>query len=518
MKSFFYLASRKAKNRILEITKRPSELIMLLIFSALVGVSVFGGAESHSAVVFHRDINELYAIVLALYAFVFVMTAKNGFINGASMFSMADVNLIFTSPRKPKSVLTYGLLGQMGRSLFLGVFILYQYSWAHDSYGVGYDFLLAVLIGYGAVVFLSQMLAMLIYCVTSNSDKLCSLVKAVFYTLIGAFVVYVAFSAYNGEDYLSGAVSAADSVVLKFFPVAGFVQLGVVGFAEGKLFLLAISVSCFLLFCGGYYLLITLLNPDFYEDVLKATEVSFSAITARKEGKAIENSPRNTKIGKTGIKKGQGASTIYFKHKVENRRGKIFFLDTVSLVTAIITIGFSFFTKMSFAGFVFNIYMSVFTVGSGRWAKELILPYIYLIPEPPFKKLINALKEQIPSLIVESIITFVPLYFLGLSSVEEILGYVISKISFSFLFIAINLMFHRFFGGRKNKTLTVMLYMFAATLFSVPFACVFAVFNAVFYFSFFVSLLSASAINIIISLILIYICRNILQYAQYNNK
>ena len=114
MSSLVFLLSRKLKNRLREMLRRPSELIVLVVFVGLIGVTIFTGNHSLPADGM-RSVEEFYAIVLALYVFEFVLIAKNGFLNGASMFSMADVNLLFTSPKKPQTLLTFGLFSQLGR-------------------------------------------------------------------------------------------------------------------------------------------------------------------------------------------------------------------------------------------------------------------------------------------------------------------------------------------------------------------------------------------------------------------
>ena len=115
MSSLVFLLSRKLKNRLREMLRRPSELIVLVVFVGLIGVTIFTGNRSLPSAGM-RSVEEFYAIVLALYVFEFVLIAKNGFLNGASMFSMADVNLLFTSPKKPQTLLTFGLFSQLGRA------------------------------------------------------------------------------------------------------------------------------------------------------------------------------------------------------------------------------------------------------------------------------------------------------------------------------------------------------------------------------------------------------------------
>ncbi len=518
MSSLVFLLTRKFKNRLREIIRRPSELITLIVFVGLIAVTFVSGNHS-SMPTGTRNVEEFYAIVLALYAFEFVMIAKNGFLNGASMFSMADVNILFTSPKKPQTLLTFGLFGQLGRSLMLGVFILYQYAWVHDTYGISFASLLCVLVGYAATAFLSQMLAMLIYSFTSSDDKKCKAAKAVFYGIVIAFIAVLCVMSYTSEkDILPAVVKNANSFFMHFFPVAGFVRYGVVSAITADYKGLIIAFCCFVLCIAAFYLLVSRLNSDYYEDVLKATEVSFSAITARKEGKASEAAPRNVKTGRTGFSKGEGASAIAEKHKIENRRSKVFIINMVNLVFAAITIGFAFVVKDVNFAFAMNIYFSIFTVGSGRWARELLLPYVYLIPQPPFKKLLNMLKEQLPSSIAEAVITFLPFYFIFKTPPLAVVGLILAKISFNFLFVGVNLVLQRFFGNGGNKALLIFLYFLLAFAFSVPgvaagvgLGVLFPIFEGIMFFA-------MAAVNAVVGAITIFCSRNILTTAEYNNK
>ena len=103
MRTYVYLVTRRAKNSIKEFIRKPSKIVFLLLFLFILVFSFYTSATSAPPESFLRDKTEFYAIVFALYTYVFFMTAKNGFINGASMFSMADVNLMFTAPLKEKS-------------------------------------------------------------------------------------------------------------------------------------------------------------------------------------------------------------------------------------------------------------------------------------------------------------------------------------------------------------------------------------------------------------------------------
>ncbi len=519
MSTLVYLVSRKAKNRIREVFHRPSELIVMLIVVAFAVFVIWSGNMGRASESL-RDFGELEAILLAIYLVVFVLIAKNGFVNGAAMFSMADVNLLFNAPFQPKTMLFYGLFSQMGHALSLGVVLIYQYSWLRSAYDVTLVKLLAIMVGYAMTVFLGQMVAMLIYSLTSGSDIKCRIAKGVFYGIFAAFLLLFGWLVMRTDgELLPRVVAAANQPVMHFLPVAGFLRFGVAGALSGNWMRVLIAVGCFIALVVLYYVLVSLLRMDFYEDVLKAAEVSFSAITARKEGKTQELAPRNVKIGKTGITRGLGASVIAEKHKIENRRSRFLVFDLMSVIFAAATILFALILRDAIGAFAFSVYMMIMSVGAGRWAKELTLPYVYLIPEPPFKKLIYTIMEQTPALAAQSVLNFVLLPLLVDCSWLTALGMMTARFGFGFLFIGVNLLLSRILGSNgNNKALLVMVYFLFCILASIPSIVVgVAVYYALGASSFAVTFFAMCAVNLLLSLLLLFLCRNILETSQNNN-
>ena len=522
MSALLFLTRKRLKNRCKELVHHPGQLLLVLFGIAIVVMIIVVGPrnETDPAFALYRPRQELNAIIFLLYAAVFVLTAKGGFVNGASMFSMADVNLLFTAPAKSRTLLFFGLFSQMGRSLLMGLMILYQFGWAHQQYGITVPELLMVLLGYAITVFLSQMLAMLIYSFTAADDRRCRIVKAVFWGVILAFAAAAAQKLLAGEgELLTKAVALAGEPWLRFFPVAGFVQFGVVGAMDGA-WLTALAMAGLFVLCIALYLVaVSFLNDDFYEDVLKATEVSFSAVTARKEGKAQELAPRNVKVGKTGLRGGAGASAFYYKHLLENRRSRFFAMDLGSLIIAVITVAYAVFFKSYETAFAMSAYMMMINIGTGRWAKELLLPYAYLVPEPPFKKLVFMMLEQFPALVVQSLVTFIPFYFI-FDEVDSPLAAMLcaARICFGWLFIGVNLLIQRIFGTGGNRSVIVIVYFLFCMLLSVPAVVAAVLPQALFAQSITVSFLAMSGVNLLLGTGLVFICRNVLNDAQLNNR
>lgn len=95
-----YLLTVKFKNQLKSLVKSPGKMVYLVGIVAVIALTAFsvGRGETTEKT---RDLRELTAGIFALYAFVFVFIAKNGFDRGASMFRMPDVNLVFPAPVNP---------------------------------------------------------------------------------------------------------------------------------------------------------------------------------------------------------------------------------------------------------------------------------------------------------------------------------------------------------------------------------------------------------------------------------
>lgn len=515
MNSTFYLISRKLKNSIIQTFKNPGRLVIALL---VIGLGVFTVLLPNDPTYTMRDRSELHALVLLFYSYIFFMTARVGFTNGAAMFSMADVNLIFTSPKKEIRVLSYGLLSQISHALFMGLILFYQYAWLKQAYGITVPEMLLIAFGYAVTAYLSQLCAMLIYTLTSGSDKKCTAFKGVFYAVVLAFIAYVVIAAYfkdGGQNMLTNIVHYANSIPLAFFPVAGIASLFVNSVLLGKTVAAVVGAACCVLAAVLYYIFVSVYDTDFYEDVLKAAEVSFSAITERKEGKAAEIAPRNVKVGKTGFKAGEGASAIYQKHRIEKRRSKLVFIEADLLILAVITAVTTFFEDIV-TTVIMTAFLLLFLGLNGRWAKELTLPYIYMIPEGAFKKLFYTIIERAKSLLIFGLLSFLPMFFAKEATLIESLLLALSMVGFGLLFISTNLIISRFSGASESKVLLMTAHYLLSAFAAAPGLAFFLMLSETVSMS--IGLIAMSAVNFVITLVLMFLSRNILNCAELNNK
>jgi len=524
MKSLAYLFFTTMKNSLKELIKHPSRLIMYLIFIGLIVLVVVSSqlSDADTASVSYRSLNEFGAIVLALYTAMFVLMAHKGLTSGASFFSMPDVNLLFLSPVSPIKILLFGIVKQMGTSLMVGLFIFYQYSWMHNTYGISFGMLLFVFLGYCLTVFCAQLTAMAIYSFSCNSENRKKAIKGVLYAaglLCAAYLVYPVLAS-GSSDLLGTVADRANSGILEWIPVAGWLKGAVIGaLTAGSLHILT-GFGLTLAYAAIVILLIAVSNTDYYEDVLQATEITYTAITAQKQGKAAEAIPKNVKVGRTGIGRGFGASTFFYKHLLENRRAGMFYLDISSIIFIVANCIFAFFMKDQgiIAIFAFVTYMQALSSFAGRWLKELLLPYVYLTPVSPFKKLISICGETLLKSAVESVVLYILIGFIIGASPVDIAFCIVARVGFSYLFMAVTILLERLFGSMTNRVMIILLYFLMVLIIAAPGMILGGILMVAIQAGFWLFLLCSLIWNLGIGSLIFYLCRNILNYAELNNQ
>lgn len=531
MKALIFLVRKRLKNTIVSMLKNPGQLIFILFIVGMMVFSMFTANTEHPDAAGYRDINELYAIVFLFYALIFFFSVRPGFKNGATFFSLADVNIAFNAPIQPKTILLYGMMRQLGMSLFAGFFLLFQYSWMRMSYGITGWSLAGILLGYALTMFCGQQIAMLIYSRTARDEQKQHRVQNMALVLalaLAAWLLYPVlttsfsdgFDNFDFNKLLGALVASVNRPVVNYIPVLGWLKTLAQGMHEQNWLLAGAGLGATGLLIALLIWIIGLVDADFYEDVLAATEISHSSIAAKKEGRNAEVVPQNVKVGAEGLNRGKGASAFFYKHLLEGRRSRKFIMDTASLMFMLITLVFAFFMRdlgLSIGPLAFSIYMLIFSSFMGRWAKELLLPYVYLVPEPPFKKLIMILGETFRKNLVESVIVGTGIGLIMQVGVFETLGIIALRFAASVLFIAATILSERLFGGLTIRWMQMTFLILTMMIVMIP-TVVVAVLVMVTANSWPLTYFAAAAFTLALSALILFLCRNMLAAVELNNR
>jgi len=522
MSALGFLLRKKLKNQMRELIRKPAKLIYLIFMVAICIFTLSVGNLNEPSAENFKDMHILTAGIFAFYTLMFVLIARSGFDAGSTIFKMPDVNFLFPSPLSAQNILFYGLFQQLGTSLLLGLFLIFQYTWMHQTFGITYIHLILILLGYAVIMFTAQLTAMVIYCFSSSNEKAGNVLKFLFYGFVVLLVAGAGLAVLQDKSAIvQQLVNYGNGTVSLIFPVSGWIADIVTGLMYGDYTRMVIGSIIFILYIIALMVYFQLSNPDYYEEVLQTSEKTFSSVTAAKEGRAAEVVPKNVKLGVTGFTKGKGASAFYYKHLIENRRSRTFLLSPLQMIFMIATIIFAF--SMREVGIIpvlaFATYMQIFSIALGRMTKELSKPFIYLVPEPAFKKLLYSMKESFSGYVVDALIVFIPVGFITGSSVEVIAACVVARISYSIIMTAGNLIIERIFGHGTSKVFTMLFFMLCIIVLALP-GAILAIVAAVIGQGIFATvsgiLLILTICNVLVSLLAFFLCRNLLEYPELN--
>lgn len=519
MSSLQYLFFTQIKNQLKQLIHRPSHLIATILVVALMGFMLLGG---QSAPVNPEELlppTYLSAMVLGFYAVMFFMVSHNGLTSGASFYTMADVSLLFSSPISTRRVLFYGLVRQLGTSVLLGFFLIFQYSWMHNLFGLNLPGLCLILLGYALTIFCAQLTSMALYSLTAGDDSKRLLAQKIYWGCITLSVLVIGVSYFLSQgSWVDRLVFAANSPLSLLIPAGGWIAHAVSAALGQNLAIAGGGFVLAMVYIIGLILLITRTDSDFYEDVLQATEVAHSAITAKKEGKMQDVLPKNIKVGKTGLGHGKGADAFYYKHRLENRRARIFLFDGMSLIMGISLLFLSFLMRDSGVAAIFALatYLQFFSMMTGRWMKELVLPFVYLVPQPAFRKLLAICQEQIRMISVEAVVLMTATGLLIGASPLVIVAMIAARIGYGILYMAGNILAERILGGLANKILIFTLYFLILLLVAAP-GIVLGIVVGIFLGTA-PGLLVTLIWNLLASGIIGFTCKDILNCAELNNR
>jgi ABC-type multidrug transport system fused ATPase/permease subunit len=474
MNSLAFIITRSLKNSLAELPRRPAKLVMYSLALLLILGMFFLSQRVRQGIEPFVDLIWLKGAFFAYLMFDVGIFLQKGLSTGDAIFEMSDVNLLFVSPLKPRAILVYGLARMIKMALYTVAFILFESGAISLFFGLGFDAALLLMLGGCLAVFVLILLSFAIYSVSNGRPRRKGLVKLF---ALGAFLPLGALGAlefFQTGDGGEALKRVLDSPVLAWTPVAGWTAEGTAALIRGEpgrgLFFLG------LLLASGVLLVLyaAFSRPDYYEDVLVAAETSFERKGALAQGRlplASSVSPKARRAG-TGLG-GYGAAAVFYKHLRESfRENPLGLWGLSSLLWVAIAVAMTFFMRNdendAMATMSFLMFVQMSRVGLGRGIRELYSPYLYLIPESPFAKILWNSLELVLKTLGEALFIFVAIALIldipPLIALEEALVYVL----FTPLLLGVNLLSLRWTGSTLSSVVFFFLYLLATLLIALP--------------------------------------------------
>lgn len=343
MKLFTYYAWHSFINQIRKILK-TWVLIFLLVCMVIGGVIGFGAAkledlseETAGETVTEEtgepdlpeipspleavglaksDVLELAAGALILGILIYQVLSADT--NGSKIFLPADVNLLFSSPMSPQSVLLFRLLTKLGMFIFLGFYMLLQLPNLVLNMGMSVPGAVALIVAWVLTIIAGCLLQVLLYCVSSTHNGTKKYLRRSVYALLGVILLsYGLFWSRSGRTPLEAAVAFFNAPVSRFVPLWGWIKGFFLFVNEGNYPLALVCLVLTLALDGVLFWAITRVKADFYEDAMAKSEETAALLEAARaeKGNAVtkRKKDRSDKLQRDGMHYGRGASVFFYK-------------------------------------------------------------------------------------------------------------------------------------------------------------------------------------------------------------
>ncbi|MGH4139015.1 putative ABC exporter domain-containing protein [Clostridium sp.] len=471
MKPLIYILKKSVKNRLLELKRKPAKIIGYVIIFILLSITLIfnGGTKGKQKILDPALYNAIVGVVIILFTAPDLYSSIN---NGATFFRGADINLVFTSPVSPQKVLIYGFIKQIYTSFIAVFFVLFQgptlYRFSNiKSYGV-----IVAVLGLFLMLIFNSVLKILLYSVASKNKKNKLLLKSTFKILGAAAVIAYFIELYITKSPSKAIITTLNIPAISYIPVYGWVRSIIMSSMTGIGPTFFVYIALIMAFGALCSYIVYSIKLDYYEDVLASTQLKETAISATRNGEKIfMQTGKKTRVRKVLYnRKGKFASAILWRQILEYKKTGFAFINIGSIMYTIIAITAGFFSPLKDLRLILGgmIYLQLIFTFASKWQKDLSNPYIYMLPDHAFKKVIYATAVDNFKNFIDGTIVFVITGLLFKSSILLIFLNIIAFVSIGSLFIYGGILTRRILGSGKNLVFTAFIRMAILILILAP--------------------------------------------------
>lgn len=515
MQAIMYLIKKTYLNKIKRSFKSiPSAILTVLGVAGFIFIFISSFRMKKSPL----ESTSSETIVAAIVLFLGVLLYNSFLSRDAGILTMADANFLFTGPFEKRQVLMYLLISVAPASLMIGFFMCFYLPMLMGpalSFGK-YLITLVVISLFLGIIFLSYYY---IYIIDAENTGFKKKAKKIFWAFLGVLAVAFAAVLFNNDFELKITVKRYfESSWYNWVPLFGWTKWAVSSLLTGKILTGFIPSVCLLLAVNAV-LCIMLYNikVDFYEKTLEDS-VSLQKIMddIKTSGKADSHAFSKLKNKPVSVKFKTGAGAIYSKQMLES--GKLGIMSSnreILLQLFYVAFGLIF-------GFKFNFVIAMVGFGAlsmslnDSWHRDFKKPYVFLIPESSFKKLIySVLPGLIKTMISGGIALAIAAVAYKLSPAAGI-NYILLFFSFAILFVFAEIFTYRLIGSNSNAVVVTMLRMLFVIVACIP-AIVILVVIAIISNgmpNIIETSLCMLAVNVLISILLAYLSKGIFEQSE----
>lgn len=481
MGALTYLLKRTCINYFKRLKQKPQKMIGPLFILIWFGFMFFPG-NNNGTIKTQPDIFISVFMVIVTMSFVYSLYKGTKSIN--SRFDMCDVNLIFTSPIRPQTVLLYGVIKQIAIELLTSFYIVYQIPNFLSGFKVPIINQIFLIIAFLVFQFVfCNVVKLLIFALNTKYKIIGPIIRSVVKALCLALVATLILLIIRG-NIVQQLTSIEKAITydpwIKFIPVIGWMReivfQSITGMGSAPLVYLLLTI----VLSAVMFYMIYKLELDFYEDMLSSAENNDSIKNYKRDkgSSVVKKQSFLTKPLKTvtlNLKGVYGGKVIFFKHMNEYfKRSFVFFINLYSVILLLASIILSIYAKdINIKLILMTVSILLFfTAGfGGKIYTEIGNPYIFLLPDKPKTKLLYGILSSLIKIFSDSLLLFLPFGILSKTSPYEIVLCVICYVALGGMLSYSGLLTFRIgeFLGFTGAVAQGILFLIFQLLLLVPF-------------------------------------------------
>ncbi len=257
--------------------------------------------------------------------FIFVLSFfYTGDKSGASIFTMSDVNFLFSSPLRPQSILTFKSFIQMGAIFLSSLYLVAQIPNLIFNLGLTVPAAIVIVFCFIVCIILGMLTSVCTYTiVASKPSRKKYIVPIAFAVVLLVAGILFAVKTFGNMGWFDALKLTFASPYSRCVPIFGWMAFLVRSAVKGNYFLCLLMLLAIIAFTVFIFYFVWKIKADFYEDAVIRANDTFEKAQAAQTGRQMRKKPRKEAKTVTEIGKGWGANAFFFKQLHTRRRGSI---------------------------------------------------------------------------------------------------------------------------------------------------------------------------------------------------
>jgi hypothetical protein len=519
MNAVIYLIVRQYVNRIKRIFKKPLNAI-LTIFAVLCIISgpvlMIVIPNNYTGIV---GTNGREMVIAGIQLFIGITLILSALSQQSGLFAYSEACLLFSSPFSKRTILLYSTMQTLPASVMTALFMCFYFPYVIGKAMTPLK-LLATLVVMSLMIFCVYILYYYIYIQDIAHEGLKKRLKKyiwLFFAVIAA--VYAALWIINDRNFGKAAITFFTSDIYNAFPVFGWAKWAVAALLNDHY--VTGFVPALLLLALASYILARIYysqDVDFFEKA-QLDSIRLQKVIENLKSNGYDASGMTVKrvrTAKADFRPGAGAIMSRQLLEMKKKGPLLTFRDLLNgIIYVVIGLAAGFGFEFVYPMIIFSMVMNTTT---DNWNAEFKKPYIYLIPESSFRKLLYAVMPGvIKTIFGQSVIVAAAAILFGTGLYEAVL-YLLLLVSYTMLFTSAGVFTYRIMGSMTNAVLLMFMRVLFIIASAVPGGVLAAVLAAVSGNADLAFILvPLMIVNILCAMLFVFMSRKLLEQSEIMN-